>query len=95
MESKELYKAKINALLKEWGIRIADLKAKADLAEANLKVEYLKQVDELRAKKEEAEAKLDELSKAGDDAWDTLKAGVEKAASDLKDSVKEAIAKFK
>lgn len=95
MESKELYKAKIDAQLKEWGTRIADLKAKAELAEANLKVEYLKQVDELRAKKEEAEAKLDELKNAGDDAWEALKSGMEKAASELKDAINIAISKFK
>ncbi len=95
MESKDVYKAKIDAQLKEWSIRIADLKAKAELAEANVKVEYLKQVEALRAKKEEAEVKLDELKKAGDDAWEALKAGVEQAALELKDSINSAIAKFK
>ena len=95
MESKDLYKAKIDAQLKEWSTKIADLKAKAELAEANAKVGYLKQVEDLRAKKEETEARLDELNKAGDEAWEALKSGVEKAASNLKDSFKEAAAKFK
>ena len=95
MESKDVYKAKIDAQLKEWSIRIADLKAKAELAEANVKVEYLKQVEDLRTKKEEIQAKLEELKKAGDEAWETLKTGVEQAASELKDSINIAISKFK
>ena len=95
MESKELYKAKFDTQLKEWSIRIADLKAKAELAEANIKVEYLKQVEDLRAKKEEIQVKLEELNKAGDEAWETLRAGVEHAASELKDSIHIAISKFK
>ena len=95
MESKDVYKAKIDVQLKELSGKIAELKAKADLAEAQVKVEYLKQVDALRAKKEETQAKLEELKKAGDDAWETLKNGVEKAASELKDSINSAISKFK
>ena len=95
MDSKDVYKAKIDAQLKEWAVKIADLKSKAELAESTLKVEYLKQIEALRAKKEETQAKLEELKVAGDDAWDTLKAGVEKAVSELKDSVNSAISKFK
>ena len=95
MESKDVYKAKIDAQLKEWSIRIADLKAKAELAEANVKVEYLKQVEALRVKKEKIQSKLEELKESGDDAWETLKTGVEQAALELKESINSAIAKFK
>ena len=95
MESKEAYKAKIDAQLKEWSIKIADLKAKAELAEANVKVEYLKQIELLSARKEKAQAKLEELKIAGDEAWESLKAGMEKAVSELKDAINSAIAKFK
>ena len=95
MESKELYKAKFDAQLKEWSTKIAHLKAKAELAEANVKVGYLKQVEDLRSKKEETQARLEELKKAGDEAWETLSTGVEQAASELKAAIKEAAAKFK
>ncbi len=94
MSSKDVYKDKLDEQLKEWSIKIADLKIKAELAEANLRVEYIKQVEMLRVKKEEAEIKLDELKKAGDDAWETLKSGVDKAASELKYAINSAISKF-
>lgn len=95
MESKDVYKAKIDAQLKEWSIKIADLKAKAELAEANVKVEYLKQIELLSARKEKAQAKLEELKIAGDEAWESLSKGMEKAVSELKDAINNAIAKFK
>lgn len=95
MESKEAYKARMDKQLKEWSIRIAQLKSKAELAETTIKAEYIRQVDALRARSEEAHAKLEELKKAGDEAWDTLKAGMEQAASDLKNAVNSAIEKFK
>ena len=95
MDSKDEYKARIDAQLKEWSARIAELKAKADAAEAGLKAEYLQQVETLRLKKEETQAKFEELKKTGDEAWETLKAGMEHAASDLKTAINNAAAKFK
>lgn len=95
METKDAYKARIDAQLKEWGAKIAELQAKAEAAEASARIEYLKQVEALRMKKEKTQLKLEELKKAGDEAWETLKAGVEQAASDLKDSINSAVSKFK
>lgn len=95
METKDAYKARIDAQLKEWSAKIAELKAKAEVAEASAKVEYVNQVEALRLKKEKAQAKLDELKKAGDEAWETLKAGVDQAVSDLKNSINSAVSKFK
>lgn len=95
MESKDAYKEKIDEQLKEWSIKLADLKTKAEFAEANVKVEYLKQLELLSARKEKAQAKLEELKIAGDEAWESLTTGVEKAVSELKDAINSAIAKFK
>ncbi len=95
MESKEAYKSKMDAQLKEWSTKIAQLKSKAEVAETTIKAECLRQVDTLRVKSEEVHAKLEELKKTGDEAWDTLKSGVEKAASELKDAINNAVSKFK
>lgn len=95
METKDEYKARIDAQLKEWSVRISGLKAKAEVAEAGVKSEYLKQVEALRLKKEETQAKLEELKKTSDEAWETIKAGVEHAAHDLKTAINNAVSKFK
>jgi len=95
MDTKDAFNAKIDAQLKEWSTRIAELKARAELAEASVKVEYIRQVETLRIKREETQAKLEDLKNAGDEAWEILKAGVEQAAIDLKNSINSAVSRFK
>ncbi len=95
METKEAYKEKIEAQLREWGAKIEELRSKADQAKADAKIEYMKQVEELRKKRELAQGKLEELRSASDEAWDAIKVGVEKASADLKSAIDSAISKFK
>jgi hypothetical protein len=38
---------------------------------------------------------LEELKKTGDDAWETIKAGLDHAAHDLKTAINNAVSKFK
>jgi hypothetical protein len=52
-------------------------------AKADAKIEYQKKIEDFRTKKEALEEKMDELKSAGGEAWQGIKAGVEKAASDL------------
>lgn len=78
MSMKESYEKKLQAQLDEWSADIDKLKAKADKAEANVQIAYYKQVDELRSMQKAASQKLAELKGAGDDAWEELKASIEK-----------------
>ncbi|MBE0487393.1 MAG: coiled coil domain-containing protein, partial [Marinobacter sp.] len=57
--------------------------------------EYYKQIEELKSMREDARKKLDELSEAGDDAWEDLKAGVDSAWDSVSSSIKHAVARFK
>jgi uncharacterized coiled-coil DUF342 family protein len=95
MGLKEAYHDKMEAQLREWSAKIDLLKAKADQAEAGVKIEYYKQIDGVRAKAEAARAKLNELKASSEGAWESLKGGVESAWTDLKTSVEGAISKFK
>jgi chromosome segregation ATPase len=95
MENKEAYKDKLEAQMREWSAKIDLLKARADQAEAEAKIEYNKRIEDLRQKKEALQAKLSELQDASDAAWKDIKAGTEKAAADLKDAVQSALSKFK
>ncbi|MDO9116565.1 MAG: hypothetical protein Q7U39_01290 [Nitrospira sp.] len=80
----------MEAQLREWSARIGQWKAKADQAEAGAKIEYDKQINEVRAKVDAAEVKLHELKASSGDAWETLKGGVERAWTDLKTAVNGA-----
>jgi uncharacterized coiled-coil DUF342 family protein len=92
MDKKDLYIEKLNAQLKEWSASIDVLKAKADKATADLKIGYYKQLDDLKAKRDSAREKLEDLRTAGDDAWERMTTAVEKAWRDIKvafDNAKE------
>jgi hypothetical protein len=54
-----------------------------------------KQIEELHALQEKAKAKFTALKDAGDDAWEDLRAGIEKTADSMSKALKSAMAKFK
>jgi hypothetical protein len=95
MENKEVYREKLEAQMREWSAKIDLLKARADQAEADAKIEYRNRIEDLRQKKEVLQAKLRELQKASDAAWKDIRAGTERAAADLRDALQSAFSKFK
>ena len=94
-DSRKAYEERIDAQLEEWNAQIALLKARADKAKAEAKIEYYKTIEALQHRQDEAEAKLHELKTAGDEAWEDLKTGAEKAWAEVKTAFHEAAAKFK
>ena len=94
-ERRKAYEEKLAAQLKEWSAQIALLKAKADNAKADAKIEYYKTVDALQHKQNEAKVKLQELKTAGDGAWEDVKTGAEKAWAEVKTALHDATSRFK
>ena len=94
-EKRKAYEEKLDAQLKEWSAQIALLKAKADKATAEMKIEYHKTIEALQFKQDEARAKLRELKSAGDEAWEDVKTGAEKAWAEVKTAFHSAASKFK
>ena len=95
MKNKEAYRQKLEAQMREWSAKIDLLKARADQAEAESKIEYSDRIEDLRQRKEALQAKLRELQNASDAAWKDIKVGTERAATDLKDALQSAFSKFK
>jgi peptidoglycan hydrolase CwlO-like protein len=58
MADKDAYVQKLHAKLDEWNAEIDKLKAKADKAEADSRVEYQKQIENLKQKREKAQKSL-------------------------------------
>lgn len=94
MSMRETYEKKLEAKLDEWSAEIDKLKAKADEAQADVQLEYYKQIEELRSLQATANKKLVVLAKAGDDAWEDLKAGIESAWDSLGNALKSATSRF-
>lgn len=92
---KKAYEEKLEAEMNEISAKIDVLKAKAAKAKSAGKADYYETIEDLEEKKEVVRSKMNQLKDSGSDAWEEIKAGTEKAWSDLSDSVQSAISKFK
>ena len=95
MGAREAYQKKMESQLKEWSAKIDGLRARAERASADIQIEYYEQIDTLRTKQEAAQSKLQELKRAGGNAWQDLKAGVETVWKELRNTMDNAVSKFK
>uniref|UniRef100_A0A7V6DPW6 Coiled coil domain-containing protein n=1 Tax=Desulfobacca acetoxidans TaxID=60893 RepID=A0A7V6DPW6_9BACT len=86
MSLPEAYREQVEAKLKVWSAQIKELKAKAELAKAETKVELQKQIQSLQAKQEAVRTKLKELQGAGAAAWEKAKPELEQALEHLKNA---------
>ncbi len=93
-EQRDAYIQKLKAKLDEWNAEISILAAKAEQAGAEAKIEYHRQLDDLRAKRRELEGKISELQEAGESAWEDLKQGLENSWEILKISFTKAKSEF-
>ena len=94
-EKRRAFEEKLDAQLREWNAQLALLKAKADTAKADTKVKYYETIETLQHKRDEAQAKLQELKAAHAGAWEDLKTGAERAWDDVRTAVHDATSKFK
>lgn len=92
---RKAYEDKLYAQLAEWNAQTTLLKARADKAKAEAKIEYYKTIEALQHRQEVAKTKLQELKLAGDEAWEEVKAGVEKTWEEVKTTFHSAASKFK
>jgi chromosome segregation ATPase len=95
MGLKESYQEKLEAQIKEWSAKLTELKAKADKAGAEAKVQMNQQIDQLRARTETAQQKLNEIKAASADTWEHLKASSEKAVEEMKKTWGSLKSKFR
>jgi chromosome segregation ATPase len=94
-DKRKAYEEKLDSQLKEWNAQIALLKARAENAKADAKVDYYKTIEALENKQDKAKTKLQELKTAGDEAWEAVKTGAEKAWADVMTAYHDAVSKFK
>ena len=95
MKSKEQYIEKLSAELKVYSAQIDELTVKADNAAEDLKLEYHKEIDFLRAKQRTAAEQIQELESSSGDAWESVKETAEQIWDDLRKGVDNVVSKFK
>jgi hypothetical protein len=94
MEAKQAYEEKTEAQLKQLNARKELLRAKAEEAKADAKIEYVEQLEKLERRQQEAEARLNELRGSGRQAWRELKDGVDNAVTEFERSLTQALSQF-
>ena len=95
MKNKEAYVQKLHAKIDEWNADIDNLKAKADQLEADSKIEYQKQIEVLKSKRDEIEKTVSELSRSGEQAWEDLKTGIDLARDAMSEAIKSATSRLR
>jgi hypothetical protein len=83
METVEAHVGKMEAELRQWGARLENLLAMADVAGSAARLDRRQRLDDLKDKYDAAEAKLAELKTAGSGKWEIFQSDVEKAWSEL------------
>lgn len=95
MKTKNEYIEKLASELKEWSAQIDVLAAKTEKASADVKLKYVEELNDLRAKQHAATEKMKELKEAGGDSWDAVKETADKVWNDLGAGLTSAVSKFK
>lgn len=90
MRDKELYRQKRQAQLDEWKADVSKMKAKAAELSADAKLELNRQINEMDSRIEQGNAKLAEIAATSEDAWASIKDGMDSAWDSLASAVKDA-----
>lgn len=86
-QQRELYKQMYQAQINEWTAKLAVLKAQAEKATVQAKMDLQPRVESAHTHMEAARAKFEELSSASDDKWEEVKASADRAWEDVKAAV--------
>ena len=84
LNNRKAYEDKLEAQMEEWSADLARLKAKAKGAGAEGMIQLDRSLEAMKKGLAEAGAHLHNLKTAGDDTWEHVKAGTEKAWDELK-----------
>jgi len=95
MDKRTEYVEKLSAQMVEWDAQIDLLKDKAESATPETKFEYSHAIAALQFKRDEAAAKLQDISAASDDEWEDLKTATERVLGEVKSILRDAIMKIK
>ena len=93
-EKREAYVQELKTKMDEWGAEIDKIETIAEQVEADSRMRFHKQLEELRKKHKEVEDKIVELQSACGGGWDDLRQGLENSWEILKTSFTEAKSEF-
>ena len=93
--AKQSFQDKLEAQLEEWDNKLDELKSRAGEAKLKARAELDKRLEVATHKRAAAEAKLKELRKRSEIAWEDLKDGTLTVWDDLREAIERVAARFK
>jgi len=79
MSTRDAYIAKLKAQLDEWNAEVKKWEAKAKGAQADVRIEYEKQLAVFHQQRDQAMRQMQQVQKAAGDAWQDLMRGTDDA----------------
>ena len=95
MEKRDVYLEKINAQIEQYSAKLAGMRGKAAEVSADVKLEYINQVEKLEDKRDGLKKKYEQLKKSSESSWEDMKEGTENAWNELKEAISKAADHFK
>jgi chromosome segregation ATPase len=95
MSKRTQYIEKMKARLDQWDAEIGKLEAKVEELKADARIEYQKQIQEVRRHRDEAYSKVKELQNASDEAWGDVASGFDNAWGNIVQSIETAMSRFR
>jgi len=95
MSDKERYQAELQAQLDAWRKDVEKFKSLSARVSADAQVAMMANIVSLEEKIAEGNAKLLELSNTSEEAWATMREGMESAWASLRTAFRDAAEKFK
>ncbi len=83
MASKEAYQQKLEAQIKEWDVKLEQLRAKAQMASAELRIQYENELEDLARRRKSMQKMFEESGHHSEAAWQDVKDGAEKARLEM------------
>jgi chromosome segregation ATPase len=93
-DQRHEYQQKVNAELEKINARIDHYQAKAREAKADAAIHYHDALEQLIAKRDAAQSKLDELQQASGEAWEDMQQGFKNAWNELSVAFQNATSTF-
>ncbi len=94
MKTRDEYLATLKGQLDRWNADVTKWEAQSDTARADLKTQYAKQIEILRAQRENARYNLRQVEDASATAWSDLSKGADEAWEKMREAMKIARSHF-
>ena len=95
MSKKDEYFTMMESQIRKWDAEVDKLRAKSAEVSADARIKYEEQLKAMRANRDAAHKKLQEMRTATEAAWQHAQSGMDAAWASMKNALEKASSQFK